>query len=133
MTHQMAAESGDWALSRILENRDAQHIEMVKTVYGLGSQYGVLLPFSRTQEAEADSIGLLLMARAGYDPQEAPRFWARFSQTSGTKTPELLSTHPSDETRAAKLIEIVPRALANPLVDSLAMGGRGFLRPISLS
>ncbi len=112
MTHQMAAESGDWALSRILENRDAQHIEMVKTVYGLGSQYGVLLPFSRTQEAEADSIGLLLMARAGYDPQEAPRFWARFSQTSGTKTPELLSSHPSDETRTAKLIEIVPRALS---------------------
>ena len=112
MTHQMAAQSGDWALSRIMENRDAQHVEMVKTVYGLGSQYGVLLPFSRTQETEADSIGLLLMARAGYDPQEAPRFWARFSQTSGTKTPELLSTHPSDDTRAAKLVEIVPRALS---------------------
>lgn len=112
MTHQMAAEGGEWALGRIIGTGETQKVAMMKNVYGLGAQYGVLLPFSRTQEAEADSIGLLLMARAGYDPQEAPRFWERFSQTSGEKLPELLSTHPSDETRSAKLQEIVPRAMS---------------------
>lgn len=112
MTHQMAAEGGEWALGRIIGTGESKKVAIMKNVYGLGAQYGVLLPFSRTQEAEADSIGLLLMARAGYDPEEAPRFWERFSQTSGENLPELLSTHPSDEIRSAKLQEIVPRAMS---------------------
>jgi len=62
MSHQMAAEGGEWALSRILGQRDSQKVEMIKSVYGIGTEYGVLLPFSRTQESEADSIGLTLEA-----------------------------------------------------------------------
>lgn len=112
MSHQMAAEGGEWALSRILGQRDSQKVEMIKSVYGIGTEYGVLLPFSRTQESEADSIGLTLMARAGYDPQEAPRFWERFSHENSSSVPELLSTHPSDETRMRQLNEQLPRAMS---------------------
>lgn len=112
MSHQMAAEGGQWALSRVLGQRDSKKVEMIKSVYGIGTEYGVLLPFSRTQESEADSIGLTLMARAGYDPQEAPRFWERFSHENQSNVPELLSTHPSDETRMRQLSELLPRAMA---------------------
>jgi Zn-dependent protease with chaperone function len=112
MSHQMAAEGGQWALSRVLGQRDSKKVEMIKSVYGIGTEYGVLLPFSRTQESEADSIGLTLMARAGYDPQEAPRFWERFSHENSSNVPELLSTHPSDETRMRQLSELLPRAMA---------------------
>jgi predicted Zn-dependent protease len=69
---------------------------------GLGAQYGVLLPFSRGHESEADHLGLLFMARAGYDPAAAPAFWSRFGK-AGSKTPEFLSTHPSGSTRVNQL------------------------------
>lgn len=69
---------------------------------GLGAQYGVLLPFSRGHESEADHLGLLFMARAGYDPAAAPAFWSRFGK-AGSKTPEFLSTHPSGSTRVKQL------------------------------
>jgi predicted Zn-dependent protease len=73
--------------------------------YGLGSQYGVLLPFSRAHEAEADRIGLSLMAMAGYDPEEAIGFWERMSKNSGKRgrKMEFASTHPADRTRLANL------------------------------
>lgn len=111
MAYQIQAAEGAPAFGRLVIGRDSKRIEMMKNVYGLGTQAESHLPFSRTQEEEADSIGVLLMARAGYDPQEAPRFWTRFQQASTSKTPDLLSKHPHDETRTAKLNEIVPRAL----------------------
>jgi predicted Zn-dependent protease len=78
---------------------------------GVGANYGVLLPFSRSQELEADEIGLIYMARAGYDPAEAIAFWKRFEAASkGKAPPELLSTHPSDETRIKQMEELQPRA-----------------------
>ncbi len=110
MAYQIQAAEGAPAFGRLVIGRDSKRIEMMKNVYGLGTQAESHLPFSRTQEEEADSIGVLLMARAGYDPQEAPRFWTRFQQASSSKTPDLLSKHPNDETRTAKLNEIVPRA-----------------------
>ncbi len=70
---------------------------------GLGVQVGVLLPFSRTQEAEADLIGLDLMADAGFDPREAARLWQNMAAAGGQKPPELLSTHPSSERRINEL------------------------------
>ncbi len=69
------------------------------------------LPHSRAQETDADRTGLLLMARAGYDPREAVPFWTRMSQLGGEKPPEMMSTHPSDETRIGTLEEMMPEAL----------------------
>jgi len=78
--------------------------------YGIGSALGSLR-FSRLHETEADEMGLMFMAMAGYDPREAPRFWGRMGQLGGQKPPEFLSTHPSDERRAADLERFMPRAL----------------------
>jgi len=83
---------------------------MILAAYGLGAQYGVLLPYGRTQESEADHIGLLLMAQAGYDPHTAVEFWRRMEQSGGSGTPEFLSTHPSHGTRVKQLREWMPAA-----------------------
>jgi predicted Zn-dependent protease len=83
-------------------------------LYGLGATVGVLLPWGRTQESEADRIGLNLMAKAGYDPATAIVFWERMSKVgSGDKPPEFLSTHPSDQTRIAQIKEWLPEARSN--------------------
>ncbi len=70
---------------------------------GAGSQFGILLPFSRKHESEADHIGLLLMAAAGYDPRESIHFWQRMERVGGQKRSEFTSTHPSHEHRARDL------------------------------
>ncbi len=101
-------------LGRVVEyasrNREQKKRDRIRALYGIGTQYGFTLPYSRKQESEADQIGLMLMARAGYDPTEAPRFWRRFSQQNGEKPPEFMSTHPSDEHRAADLQAMLPEA-----------------------
>ncbi|NWG70796.1 MAG: M48 family metallopeptidase [Parvularculaceae bacterium] len=74
---------------------------------GLAGQYGVLLPFSRKHELEADRLGIVYMNRAGYDPNEALKFWTKMSSAGGQKPPEFLSTHPSDATRIAQIREII--------------------------
>ncbi|ALA57592.1 M48 family metallopeptidase [Nitrospira moscoviensis] len=80
---------------------------------GLGTQVGILLPYSRAHESEADYIGLLLAAEAGYDPREAVRVWERMKAASGGRQPpEFLSTHPGHDTRIARLTEHLPEALA---------------------
>jgi predicted Zn-dependent protease len=80
-------------------------------LYGVGASVGVLLPWGRQQESEADRIGLTLMAKAGYDPAAAIAFWQRMSKVSGgEKPPEFLSTHPSDETRLAQIRAWLPEA-----------------------
>ena len=89
--------------------------DLAMQAYGLGTQVGVMLPYSRTQELEADRIGLLYMARAGYDPREAIVFWQRFAAYNGGKgggTPEFLSTHPMDQNRIAQLQKFMPQAVA---------------------
>jgi predicted Zn-dependent protease len=80
--------------------------------YGLGTQLGVLLPYSRVQESEADRIGLILMAKAGYDPELALQFWQRFATGKKNKAhmPQFLSTHPSDATRIQKMRAFMPEA-----------------------
>ncbi|OAI54331.1 hypothetical protein AYO47_03075 [Planctomyces sp. SCGC AG-212-M04] len=93
-----------------VKDKDTQKKLLVETAYGMGTQVGLLLPFSRAQETQADSIGLMLMARAGYNPEEAPRFWRRFQSAGKSAIPELLSTHPADERRAANLIDLLPQA-----------------------
>jgi len=87
--------------------------ELAMRAFGTGTQYGLLLPYSRRHESEADEIGLQLMAKAGYDPSEAPLFWGRFAQAKeGSEAPpEWASTHPSDDRRTADLAAKLPEAL----------------------
>jgi metalloendopeptidase OMA1, mitochondrial len=93
-------------------NQEQVSRDLIMKAYGLSTQYGVILPYSRKHELEADQIGILLMAQAGYDPTEAPRFWKRFGEAGGGGKPaEFMSTHPSDERRAAELERELPRAL----------------------
>jgi len=85
---------------------------MIMGAIGAGAQYGILMPFGREHESEADAIGLTYMARAGYDPREAVSFWERMSQAGGGKAPpEFLSTHPSHDTRIQQLQEMLPQAI----------------------
>jgi predicted Zn-dependent protease len=113
MSQNMAVDGVKTAVSYVMQNQDQARKDIVLQAYGVSSQYGVLLPYSRKHESEADHIGLLMMARAGYDPREAPRFWQRFaSLKTGDQPMEFLSTHPSDSHRAADLAKLVPEAIA---------------------
>ncbi len=86
--------------------------QMVMAALGAGAQFGVLLPFSRSHESEADEMGLLYMARAGFDPSAAIDFWGRMAQSGGASGPEFASTHPSHATRVQHLRELLPKAQA---------------------
>ncbi len=81
--------------------------QLVLGALGLGAQYGVLMPFSRKHELEADKLGIVYMNRAGYDANEALKFWTKMGQQGGAKPPEFMSTHPSDTTRIAQIKEII--------------------------
>jgi len=91
-------------------------------VLGLGTQVGVLLPFSRKQESEADLLGLDLMARAGFDPRASVTLWQHMARSGGGKPPELLSTHPSSATRISELEKRIPQAL--PEFEAARAAGR---------
>lgn len=93
-----------------MRGEDPDTIKAWTMAYGAGAQVGVLLPFSRKQESEADRIGLIYMAQAGYDPEEALHFWERMSRVDKESPPEFLATHPSDETRIKQIAEWLPEA-----------------------
>ena len=94
-------------------NKDPETQALIMQAYGVGTQVGGMLPFSRAHESEADMIGLTLMAIAGYDPINAVKVWERMSANSGGQAPpEILSTHPSNETRIKELTALVPQAKA---------------------
>jgi predicted Zn-dependent protease len=93
-----------------LSDMDWRKRAQVMALLGAGAQVGILLPYSRSQESEADHIGLLLMARAGYNPIEAVEFWQRMEKLGGRGGPEFLSTHPSHGRRIAQLREWLPEA-----------------------
>ena len=113
-SQQTVANIGGTLLNLGLELGGASALtgQAAMAAYGLGSQVGVLLPFSRAHESEADRIGLTLMALAGYDPAAAVDFWRRMSESGGASGPEFLSTHPSDQTRVAELNQYLPEAEA---------------------
>lgn len=91
---------------------DPRERTLVMAALGVGAQYGVLLPFSREHESEADEMGLMYMARAGYDPHEAVRFWERMNAAGGSQPPQFMSTHPAHATRIQHLEALMPKAEA---------------------
>ena len=108
-------QMGGEALESALSSQPAQTRSLVLQGYGLGSKVGVILPYSRAHEMEADELGLLYMARAGYDPRSAIEFWQRFrehAREKGGAPPEFLSTHPMDTRRIAQIEALMPKALA---------------------
>lgn len=115
MSQGMAVQVGGLILGAALGAEASATKDAAMQAYGLGAQYGVMLPYSRTQELEADELGLLYMARAGYDPSEAVAFWKRFAAYNAEragKPPEFLSTHPLDARRIAQIEQMLPRARA---------------------
>jgi len=110
MSQGLLAQFGGAALSVALASKPAQTQQLFATAYGAGAQYGVILPFSREQESEADHIGLILMAKAGYDPAAAVDFWQRMMSAAeaGGKPPEFLSDHPSDQRRIDQIKKWLP-------------------------
>ena len=111
MSQQLLLQFGSVALSEAVKNKPEETKGIYNTVYGIGAQMGVILPYSRDHEYEADKIGLIFMALAGYDPQSAVVFWERMSSSGGNKPPEFLSTHPSDANRINRIKEAMPEVL----------------------
>jgi predicted Zn-dependent protease len=107
MLQQVGAVAGNIAI------KDEQSRNLFNQAYGVGSQVGVMLPFSRSHETQSDEIGLYLMAIAGYNPSEAAELWKRMKANSGGEAPpEFMSTHPSNDTRIKNLEQWAPKAVA---------------------
>ncbi|MDH7600126.1 MAG: M48 family metallopeptidase [Sedimentisphaerales bacterium] len=113
LTQGLLLEMGGMALSKALEQRPQQTRQLFMTCYGLGSQIGLLLPYSRLHEQEADRLGLIFMAMAGYDPHAAIAFWQRMAEQGKGRPspPEFLSTHPADQTRIEAIRRLLPEAM----------------------
>lgn len=112
MSQGLLAQFGGAALGAALASKPKETQSLYMTAFGLGAQVGVLLPYSRVQETEADHLGLIFMAMAGYDPNEAVAFWQRMAAgKQGAGPPEFLSTHPADATRIADIQRFLPQAM----------------------
>jgi predicted Zn-dependent protease len=112
MTQRLLVDLGGMALSEALASKPTQTQNLFKQSYGIGTQVGVLLPYSRTHEKEADHLGLIFMAMAGYNPNEALSFWQRMALAKQSPQPlEILSTHPADSTRISNLQRLLPEAM----------------------
>ncbi len=111
VTQNSAIQYGLQASSAVLKSQEVAFQSEIMSALGLGTQYGVLLPFSRIHESEADEIGLTYMAEAGFDPKEAISLWKNMAAAGSGQTPEFLSTHPSPDSRIKKLREKMPEAM----------------------
>lgn len=112
MSQGLLTQLGGMALMKALEEKPAETQQLWMGAFGLGAQLGVMLPFSRMHESEADHLGLIFMAMAGYDPNAAVSFWQRMAASKGGQAPpEFLSTHPSDQTRINDIKKALPEAL----------------------
>ena len=111
MSEALLANMGGMALSAALAQRPAETRRLFMAAFGLAANVGFLLPYSRVQESEADHIGVILMARAGYDPRAALSFWKRMSKAAARRPPEFLSTHPAPQTRIKRLRAYIREAM----------------------
>jgi predicted Zn-dependent protease len=111
IAQQKLVQLGTLAVGVASSDMDPRTRMAVMGALGVGAQYGVLLPFSREHESEADYMGLIYAARACYDPREAPRLWERMAQASRGAPAEFMSTHPSNQTRIKQLNDWMPEAL----------------------
>ncbi len=110
VSQEFAVQQG-LALIQALANVQTETGQMLMGLLGVGAQFGVILPFSRIQESEADMLGLQLMAKAGFDPRESVSLWQNMERAGGAQSPEFLSTHPSHETRITDLNRAMASAM----------------------
>jgi predicted Zn-dependent protease len=111
MSQGLLEQMGGMALSVALSNKPAATKNLFLSAYGAGAEVGILLPYSRKQEAEADHLGLIFMSMAGYDPRVAIDFWTKMQASSKGAPPEFLSDHPSDQNRINEIQKEMPEAL----------------------
>lgn len=112
MSQLLLVNLGGFTLSQALKQKPAQTQQLWMTAFGLGTTFGAVLPYSRLHENEADRIGLILMAKAGYDPREAIGLWERMNANAKTRVPEFLSTHPAPATRIDRLNAAMEEAMS---------------------
>lgn len=112
MSQQILTQYGARLLSKALSQKSEIVRNTATTVFGLGAQVGMMLPYSRKHEYEADYMGIVFMELAGYDSNASVDFWQKMASLSGSSTPEILSTHPSDAKRVANLQSRIPEAKA---------------------
>ncbi|WP_243439324.1 M48 family metallopeptidase [Fundidesulfovibrio soli] len=110
VSQRMAVALPGVAVATVLGSESPALGQAFASVYGIGANVGYVLPHSRQQESEADRIGLILMAKAGYDPDAAVGFWNNMRAAKGSKPPEFLSTHPADDSRIQNIIRFLPEA-----------------------
>jgi len=112
MSQEMLAQLGGTVLATAMQEKPQVTQQLALSVFGVGTQVFGILPYSRLHEFEADKLGVIFMAMAGYNPNEAPMFWERMQSLSGGgATPQFLSTHPSDEKRISELKAAIPEAM----------------------
>lgn len=112
MSQGLMQQLGGIGLSLALLDKPEETQQLFQLAYGAGTTVGIMLPFSRKHESEADHMGLMFMAMAGYNPEEAPKFWERMNAMSGgARPPEFLSTHPNPSKRSTELAKLMPEAL----------------------
>ena len=125
----MLAQFGGEIIGQVINTNSEVTRNMIMQAYGLFGAVGVMLPFSRLQESEADHLGLIYMARAGYDPRQAIEFWKRmaaYSKQHGSQPIQFLSTHPLDDVRIKQLQADLPKAMAEyQKTTAHETGGKG--------
>jgi predicted Zn-dependent protease len=126
MSQQLVAQYGAGILGQALSGQSQAVQAIASQVYGLGANYGVILPFSRKHESEADKIGLVFMRLAGYDPEVAVSFWKKMSASSSSSVPEFASTHPSDARRISDIEKALPAIMKDyqPLPEFTSTGSK---------